>query len=77
MIIKETIHILNNTQYKLYSDNNFYIKNKKDNSIWTIVNTIVPDDFEETDTPIVVDKFLELLNKGLITQEEYDELKKE
>jgi hypothetical protein len=77
MIIKETVHILNDKQYKVYSDNNFYIKNKKDNSIWTIVNTIVPDDFEETDIPIVIDKLLELLNKGLITQEEYDELKKE
>lgn len=76
MIIKEAIQILDSTQYRLHSDSGFYLKNKNNDAMWVEVNTIAPDDFEETDIVIVVNKYLELLEKGLITQDEYDILTK-
>lgn len=48
MIIKEEIKILNNIIWKVYSDNNKYIKNVRTGIEYTVVNTCINDEFIET-----------------------------
>ena len=48
MIIKEEIKILNNVIWKVYSDNNKYIKNVRTGLEYTVVNTCINDEFIET-----------------------------
>lgn len=48
MIIKEEIKILNNVMWKVYSDNNKYIKNVRTGIEYTVVNTCINDEFIET-----------------------------
>lgn len=53
MIIREEIVIQDNIMYRIYSDNNKYIKNTVDGLITTEITTIVPDNYIETDIEIV------------------------
>lgn len=48
MIIKEEIKILNNVIWKVYSDDNKYIKNVRTGIEYTVINTCINDEFIET-----------------------------
>jgi hypothetical protein len=71
MIIKE----FKNNLYHTYSDLEFKIKKVGTEEIYDDAWDLIEVAYEETDIPIVEDNFLELLEKKLITQEQYDELK--
>lgn len=47
MIIKEKVHILDDVIWRVYSDQNRYIKNVRTGLIYTTVNTSVNDEFIE------------------------------
>ena len=52
MIIREVIQINDKTIYRNYSDNNVYIRNKSNGTLWTEVNSSTDFEYEETDMPI-------------------------
>ena len=52
MIIREVIQILNDTIYRNYSDNNVYIRNKETGILYSVVNSSIDYEYEETDIPI-------------------------
>jgi hypothetical protein len=52
MIIKETIKILDHTNYKNYSDKGVYIRNKENGTLWSEVNSSIDYEYEETDIPV-------------------------
>jgi len=52
MIIREVIPILNKVIYRNYSDNGVYIKNKETGLLYTIVNSSIDYEYEETDIKI-------------------------
>ena len=54
MLIIEEIKVLDNVFYKVYSNDNKYIKQISTNMITTEMNTLVPNDFEETNIEIEV-----------------------
>ena len=55
MLKIDTIRILENTFYKVYSDSNKYIKQISTGMITTEINTSIPQDFIETDIEIEVE----------------------
>jgi hypothetical protein len=48
MIIRRVITINGNTIYQNYSDQNVYIMNKTDGTLWETVNSIIDYAYEET-----------------------------
>ena len=52
MIIREVIQILNDTIYRNYSDKNVYIRNKETGILYTVVNSSIDYEYEETDIVI-------------------------
>ena len=52
MLIREVIQINEDTIYRFYSDEGFYVRNKNTNTLFTDVNCSIDFDFEETDIPI-------------------------
>ena len=54
MLIIEEIKVLDNVFYKVYSNDNKYIRQISTNMITTEMNTLVPNDFEETNIEIEV-----------------------
>ena len=70
MIIKE----VKNNLYHTYSNAGFKIQKVGTEEIYDDAWDLIDVAYEETDIPIIEDKFLELLKKQLITQEEYDEI---
>ena len=76
MIIKKEVRILDGTQYQLYSDKKFYIRNTTNGTLWSVVNTIADEEYEETDIPIIDDnekelKLRQLVADGFITSDEF------
>ena len=55
MLIIEEIKVLDNVFYKVYSNDNKYIRQISTNMITTEMNTLVPQDFIETDIEIEVE----------------------
>ena len=53
MIIKEQIPILDKIIYRTYSNQNVYIRNKTNGTLWSIVNSSIDFDYEETNIPII------------------------
>ena len=54
MLIIEEIKVLDNVFYKVYSNDNKYIRQISTNMITNEMNTLVPNDFEETNIEIEV-----------------------
>lgn len=52
MIIRNVIIINGDKIYQNYSDNNVYIRNKTNGTLWTSVNSNIDFEYEETDIPI-------------------------
>jgi len=52
MIIRNVIIINGDKVYQNYSDNNVYIRNKTNGTLWTSVNSNIDFEYEETDIPI-------------------------
>ena len=52
MLVREVIKINEDTIYRFYSDEGFYIRNKGNGLLFTDVNCSIDFDFEETDIPI-------------------------
>lgn len=53
MIKKETRIILEKPLYIWFSDQNFYIRNKRTKKIYSVVSTGTDDDYEETSMKII------------------------
>ena len=52
MIVKEIIRILDDTIYRNYSDKGVYIRNKETGILYSVVNSSIDYEYEETDIPI-------------------------
>lgn len=52
MIIRNVFDFNGDKVYQNYSDNNVYIRNKTNGTLWTIVNSNIDFKYEETDIPI-------------------------
>jgi len=52
MIIRNVLIINGDKVYQNYSDNNVYIRNKTNGTLWTSVNSNIDFEYEETDIPI-------------------------
>lgn len=52
MIIRNVLIINGDKIYQNYSDNNVYIRNKTNGTLWTSVNSNIDFKYEETDIPI-------------------------
>jgi hypothetical protein len=52
MIIRNVLIINGDKVYQNYSDNNVYIRNKTNGTLWTSVNSNIDFKYEETDIPI-------------------------
>lgn len=48
MIIKEVFKIANSTIYQNYSDKGMYIVNKTNGTKWSVVNSLIDYEYEET-----------------------------
>lgn len=51
-VIREVIKIENDIMYRNHSDNNVYIRNKTNGTLWSSVNSSIDFEYEETDIPI-------------------------
>ena len=52
MIIRNVFDFNGDKVYQNYSDNNVYIRNKTNGTLWTSVNSNIDFEYEETDIPI-------------------------
>jgi len=52
MIIRNVFVFNGDKVYQNYSDNNVYIRNKTNGTLWTSVNSNIDFEYEETDIPI-------------------------
>lgn len=52
MIVKNVLIFNGNTIYQNYSDQNVYIRNKTDGTLWSTVNSRLDYQYEETDIQI-------------------------
>lgn len=52
MIIRNVFVFNGDKVYRNYSDNNVYIRNKTNGTLWTSVNSNIDFEYEETDIPI-------------------------
>lgn len=52
MIIRNVLIINGDKIYQNYSNNNVYIRNKTNGTLWTSVNSNIDFEYEETDIPI-------------------------
>jgi ribosomal protein L16 Arg81 hydroxylase len=52
MIIRNVFVFNADKVYQNYSDNNVYIRNKTNGTLWTSVNSNIDFEYEETDIPI-------------------------
>lgn len=52
MIIRNVFVFNGDKVYQNYSDNNVYIRNKTNGTLWTSVNSNIDFKYEETDIPI-------------------------
>lgn len=52
MIIRNVLVINGDKVYQNYSNNNVYIRNKTNGTLWTSVNSSIDFEYEETNIPI-------------------------
>ena len=52
MIVKNVLIFNGNKVYQNYSDQNVYIRNKTNGTLWSTVNSRLDYQYEETDIPI-------------------------
>ena len=61
MIVKEIIRILDDTIYRNYSDKGVYIRNKETGILYSVVNSSIDYEYEETDIPIEMAEEIEVI----------------